>query len=348
LNPQFISSIIDLKKWQKIQDLFADVMGITIRMVDAHGVLLTKPSKPVRICELILMNNKKKCLDCLKNHIEHFLDRQTEELVCAAGFPNFVIPIIIEDSEIIGFLVVGPVLLGMRGSEEHYKETAQFLRLELDDFMDALREVKIVSYQTIGSIIALLKDAITYMVKLGYHKCRLENWLPGFLKYSDESCKAYANLYLNKLLNTLLDVALEITCGESGSVLLCDKNKNELFVKITRGISERNILQKRLRSDSSIAGIIAERAHGCIIDSVCDDNQIQQWLQRPEITSSMVIPIKNADIVFGVFTVNSFQRRKHFTKRHLELLTQLGELAAVAITTFKMGDFVIEKKEVMS
>ena len=341
MSKTLLADLIDLQRWRKIQDLFADVIGVTIYTVDAQGNLIIKPSNVTRLCDELRISSLyglKTCIDCIQDNVKSFLEVQKVDIPCQCGLYNFVIPITIDEKEVIGFLIAGPIILGGRKKPEDYKEITDKMGIDLDDYMDAIREIKVFSFKGVNSVVSLLHDSINYLVKLGFQKNKLETWLPGFLKLSENNRIAYAHLYLNKLLNSLLDITIAVTKGESGSVMMYNEKSNELIVKLSRGINLDLVNQTRIKNGERISGFVAAERKGYLFNDKIKNKGLKTLMKRPEIKSSMVIPINIGENLYGVFTVNAYNDNNSFNKRNLGLLNQLGDLAAIAITTFNIKD----------
>ena len=91
-----LTDLVDINKWQNIQDHFSQVVGVTIRTVNRAGNLITKSSNLSRICEEILTNSPMgvtRCGRCLPPSLD---DLSLEEKFECAGnvadnyfvFPN--------------------------------------------------------------------------------------------------------------------------------------------------------------------------------------------------------------------------------------------------------------------
>jgi ligand-binding sensor protein len=339
-----IAQFLDLKEWNKIQDLFSDVIGVSIYTVDKKGNLLTRPSRVSHLCDELRRSSLfcvKKCIECVQSNIETFLQTQKVDIPCLCGFHNFIIPIVIEDTEIIGFLIAGPVILGGRKKKEDYVELCRRIGIDIDLYFDSLHEVKEFSYKSVNSVIHLLGDAVNYMIKIGYQRIRLETWLPGFLNLAPANNRAYSELYLNKLLNSLLDIAIELTRAHSGSVMICDRSRGDCQVSISRGL-KIDFAQYDKHSALRIAQIVVNEKKGFLINESLDNARIKPHLKRPEIKSSIIVPIRIDNKVFGAFSVNSHSDTVRFNKRTLAILNQLGNMTGVALTQFNVDEFAAD------
>lgn len=337
-----ITQFLDLKEWNKIQDLFSEVIGVSIYTVDKEGNLLTRPSRISHLCDELRTSSLfcvKKCIECVQSNIETFLETQKVDIPCQCGFHNFIIPIVIDETEIVGFLIAGPVILGGRKKKEEYVELCRQIGIDLDLYFDSLHDIKEFSYKSVNSVVNLLSDAVNYMMKLGYQRVKIEAWLPGFLNLAPANNRAYSQLYLNKLLNSLLDIAIELTRAHSGSVMICDHVRGTCHVKVSRGL-KIDFGQYDKRSALRIADIVVYEKRGYLINESLENNQIKAHLKRPEIKSSIVVPIRIDTRVFGAFSVNSHSDTVRFNKRTLAILNQLGDLTGVALTQFNVEDFL--------
>jgi ligand-binding sensor protein len=333
-----IANIIDIKQWNHIQDLFADVIGVSIYTVDTHGHLLTRPSKMMRLCNELKYSSLfclKQCVDCNKDTIQNYLSLQKVDVQCHCGLHNFIIPILVDSAETIGYVIAGPVMVGGKKSRDEYLSLCMNAGINPDIFFDSLHEIKVFSYKSLNSVATLLRDAINYMIKLGYQRSKLEAWLPGFLNLNESNNQAYSELYFNKLVESLLEIAMAVTKGESGSVMIFDKERNDFFITVSRGHCFRNNDHKQ-KFPNTIAGFVINEKKGFLLNDLSLDINIKPTFIRPEIKSSIVVPIQIGTVTYGVFSVNSHSEHIKFSRSNLNLLNQLGEMAAVAFSQFDL------------
>ena len=351
MNTIKLENIIDLKKWHKIQDLFASVIGVSIYTLDREGDLIISPSKITRLCVELRQNAfscPETCIDCVGHAVNSFLEKQKNHVSCVAGLDNFIVPIMVEELHVVGFLVVGPVLLGGRRKDDVYRAVCEEIGIDFEIYIDALREVKVFSHASMHSVISLLSDTINYIVKLGYQKKKVELWFPGFLNSNENSQNAYTKLYLNKLLNSSLDIAMSVTKADSGSVMIYDRKHSELSVRLSQGSSLNVCDFPPVKLGEKISGYVASERKGLLLSGQVQSLAIKRRLKRPEIRASFVIPIKMEDVLYGVFSVNAFSDNELFNNKNLLLLSQLGELAAAAISNFKVENVEAQEKQELS
>lgn len=323
-------NLVDISQWQEIQEHFAEVIGATIRTIDPSGNLLTATSRPTRLCQEAVDSPPSgitKCRECFSSSL---IDLKASELwregyQCHLGLHNFAIPVSLPDNQRIAYVIVGPVLLGERQKPEKYREKIAELGMDFDKFVDALIEIKVFSFSAIQSVLELLRDVISYIVEVDYHRFKLEKFIP-----LPHLSKTVYKFYTEKLLNALLDVSFNVLGGEFGSIMLFNEKTGELNIKIGRGIKKDIMKHARLKAGEGIAGLAAEKREILLVNDKVADERIKQRLQRPEITSAVVAPIQAEDKLFGVMSVGTRSDSGKFNSENIDILRQLVKLVAVS------------------
>jgi ligand-binding sensor protein len=321
-----LKDLIDLSEWQKIQDNFSAVTGVGLRLVDSEGHPLTSPSKEPYLCSQILKKypaREKICGSCSPTFLggKGIVDRNLSFL-CHAGLHNFVTPLRLDGSKVLGYLIVGPVILVMRKTKEEYNVTAQELGIDADEFWSAILEIKVVSFHGAQSLMELIKDLGEYTVKLAYQNKIKER----------EIFMATGSHKLVRFLDALLAVACEISQAEIGSVMFFDKDSDELTIHASRGLSDEIVRNTKVRLGEGIAGLAAKEGKYFLIDNTIQDMRIRPLLKRPYISSSMVIPLRMENKIIGVMNIGARSTSSvRFTKKNINLMKRLVDLAALAI-----------------
>jgi putative nucleotidyltransferase with HDIG domain len=113
------------------------------------------------------------------------------------------------------------------------------------------------------------------------------------------------SLELNQVLATIMDSALELLNAKKGSIILLDSNTKKLNIAVARGLSEKEIKEIKIQTLENIS--------------------------QPRISRSFLsTPLKNKDTIIGVIHIND-NKGKGFNQRHLEILQELADHAAIAI-----------------
>ncbi|MCK9604789.1 MAG: PocR ligand-binding domain-containing protein [Candidatus Omnitrophica bacterium] len=325
-----LRELIDVKTWQKIQDKFSAVIGAGLRLVDAEGKLVTTPSGEPRLCAELLKNPITKNMACGQNCLPSFLggsavvDKNLGFVCNAAGLHNFITPLRIGNGKVLGYFIIGPVLLVMPKSKEDCRKAAEELGIDAADLWSALLEIKVISFRGAQSLVELIKDVEEFCLKAAYQKTIRE--METTMAIAADSTK------LTKLLNALLDVAFEISGADIGSVMLFDKASDELTIRVYRGIADEIARKTRVKLGNGISGIAARDGESFLINKNTEDNRIKPYLNRPYINSSMVVPLKMESTVLGVMNLGTLETSSvSFDSSNMGVVRKLVDLATVAI-----------------
>ena len=320
-----LKDFLDLKEWQKIQDNFSNVTEISLRMVDPKGNLITAASRESRICRDARNAQRKDkfCGRCLPTFLggKGVVDRNLS-YVCHKGICNFVIPVTEEGFDNLGYIIMGPVILVMRKAKEEYAKVAEDLGMELDDFWSALLEIKVVSFKGAQALIELIRDVARYTVKLASKNILI----------SQEELMESESVSLSKVLNALLDVAFQVTSADLGSIMYTNDDSSELSIRASRGLSPEIINNTRVKFGEGISGIAALERKSFLLNDKTDDNRLRPYLSRPNIRTSMVLPISVNNRIKGVMNLGTLRKSSvNFNQETLKVAHKLVELAALAL-----------------
>jgi len=324
------NQIIDVRKWQKIQDHFSQVLRVTLCTVDKSGTLLTDFSSPSRICEEVMRSSLKGmmvCKDCLKINYEEKEKDWKEGFFCKAElFYFFSIPLKVKN-QTLAYLLVGPVILG-KPHLEIYKKKIQNLDIDFERFLDALREVKSFSFYGIRSVVELLHDISCYICELGYQNLTLSDLFP----QAPQIIQRIHTFYMERLLNALLDVSYDFVKAERASLMLLDEEKGELYIKIAKGLDREIVEKARLKIGEGLAGLVAERKKPLFIGEKVEDQLIKSRLVNPYLKYSILLPIKIKEKVLGVLNISSSQKLSEtLSSQNVKTVDELVRLVETAL-----------------
>lgn len=325
------SDIVDVQKWQKIQDHFSEVLGITLRTIDKRGNFITGISGNTRLCDEVIRKSRKaieECERCLPPFNDNLDKNWKDGYLCPLGFYNFLVPLKLGE-ESLAYIVVGPVILGKRYDYQRYIELAKEFNLDPEEYLDALRDIKISSFYGIKSIIELLYDIGTYICRLGYQNKRLRSIAPEL----PDILNRVHSFYVEKLLSALLDISYNFTEAERGSIMLLDEKKNELYIKVARGINKEIVDNVKLKVGDGIAGVIVQREKPIFIDDNIKDAVIRERLKNPKLKYSILIPIKIKNTLVGVLNIATSKKvSPKFTPQSMGTVDKLTQLVGATLT----------------
>lgn len=146
-----LSDLIDINLVQKLQDTFAQAMGISSLTIDADGAI-TKPSNNSEFCMKFLRANQVSSARCINDDVNNakLASEKGEPIIytCHAGLTNFVVPIMVKGRNIAS--IFGGQVFTEKPDERHLKNLAKSLRIPNEsEYIKALRKIKIHSREHI-------------------------------------------------------------------------------------------------------------------------------------------------------------------------------------------------------
>jgi PAS domain S-box-containing protein len=133
------------------------------------------------------------------------------------------------------------------------------------------------------------------------------------------------------VLSKLADAALLQSQADEVSVLLPTNRGDEFYVAAVRGEKRERLLGERVPFGHSISSWVARQHTPVILNGeVVDDRFVALW-PRPDISSSVSIPMLVAKNLVGVLNLNVVDRPRPFTLGQMKGLTILAGTAASAL-----------------
>jgi GAF domain-containing protein len=238
---------------------------------------------------------------------------------CHMGFHSFITPLKLEEAKIVGYVVLGPVVLIARKPKEEYRQDAETLGMDLEELWNAVLEVRVLSFQRAQAIIELIRSFGEYLIRLAAKRISAEQEL------------AESSPQINELLKVFLDVALQVSGADIGSIMLLKKDSNELTIRVAKGLSDEVVKNAKVKLGEGISGTAAQENTPMVLDDNIKDNRIRRHLNRPYIRSSMILPIQVANQPLGVMNLGALETSPiRFNDTSLQNMNRLVNLATFA------------------
>ncbi len=135
-----------------------------------------------------------------------------------------------------------------------------------------------------------------------------------------------AKLDLDTVLADIVDAAITFTDAEESTLLLLDEESNELYLRASRGINQKEASTLRLKVQDTLAGQVLRTGQPVLLSG--DATKIKtSYLVRALI----YVPLQSKGRILGVLGVDNRQQETSFTQRHVERLQALAKYAAIAL-----------------
>jgi len=138
----------------------------------------------------------------------------------------------------------------------------------------------------------------------------------------------------NQAFEAVLTAAIDLVHGDTGSLMLVDKDRTHLRFASAVGIREEVLTTVKPRIGEGIAGWVAEHAKPVLLEgSAGSDPRFEDTGRNPELGMGISIPLEGSSAVIGVLnlgiTVND--RGRVFTDGDLRFVYIFAQHAAIAV-----------------
>jgi diguanylate cyclase (GGDEF)-like protein len=134
------------------------------------------------------------------------------------------------------------------------------------------------------------------------------------------------------LFQIILDKSTEYVEAEQGSLMLLDREEQELSIKVTKGLHRRIVEGIRIKPGEGISGKVLESRVPLIVkDLETDERVLQEKRPRYKTKSFISLPLKLNDRIIGVLNVADKISGEMFSEYDLHLLSSIAAYASVAI-----------------
>lgn len=138
-------------------------------------------------------------------------------------------------------------------------------------------------------------------------------------------------LDFDRLADRVLHMAVEMTDGATGSLMLLTEDRSELRIAAGVGLSRMIIEKTRQRVGDGIAGRIVQDREPLLLVGTIRDDRVPTGTERPEIRSSVSVPVLADGEIIGVLNVNSDPTGEPFDQAELTDVAALGRSVGTAL-----------------
>lgn len=339
-----LKDLIGLDELQRMQDSFSEAADISIRTTDTCGKFLTEESRVPTLCKEVFLSDgfkKEICGQCLPSFLggEGIVDDELS-YECLPGFKKYLVPLKISlapsKSLILGYMILGPVIFMKRKDKSEVQSLASEFGIDFEKLWNQFLELRVFSYKGIHSLLDMIENLTKSVLNLAYAKVVMQKKM--MRRFSDIAGEKslFKTTSSDEFLKIFLDLAMSLSKGSKGSVMVLDAHKNRLTIQASCGISSDVVRETSLKVGEGIAGLAAETKKSFLINKQNVDALLCDRLKKPEIASSLVIPIRYNDLVYGVLNISADESSLvEFNESSLAFLSKAAGLAGVALHHFR-------------
>lgn len=139
------------------------------------------------------------------------------------------------------------------------------------------------------------------------------------------------------VIKMIVEKSVSIMKAKTGSLMLLDKEKGELYIKYAIGIDPEIVEKTRVKLGESISGWVAKEGKPVIVKDIETDERFKRMSKSHYETKSLISsPVIVKGEVVGVLNVNNKVDGTEFTEDELELLNTLAGQTAVSLENAKL------------
>ncbi|WP_010238282.1 PocR ligand-binding domain-containing protein [Clostridium arbusti] len=232
-----LNKLIDLEKWDNLQDSLASVTKVAITIVDYKGNQVTKHSGCHRFCKEIRANPKlvKYCQKCdSRGGIEAVRLNEPYIYLCHYNIIDIAIPIMI-DGKYIGAVMAGQVKLSDTNIEGILEQIVvlsknSMAEKALDDFKEYYDELITLSYDEVKKIANMLFSLCNYLVEEALEKNLILDMYKKTMKNQPE---IDSNTLKGYTLTSIKNAKKEMSNAIINSYIEEDISSNEQNIEVT-------------------------------------------------------------------------------------------------------------------
>jgi len=157
-----------------------------------------------------------------------------------------------------------------------------------------------------------------------------------------------AELQLQPLLNEILRSAVQIMEASAGSLILLDRETDELVFSIIEGGGGVALLERRMKKDEGIAGWVVSHGQPQIVNDVSQDERFYDEIDKStdfHTTSLICVPLAYKGGVIGALQILNKLSGEKFDEDDLDLLTALASQSATAIENARLYQSLREQRD---
>jgi len=164
------------------------------------------------------------------------------------------------------------------------------------------------------------------------HQHAVEEKTELLTRWSELSHELITSRNLDHLLQLTVRTAIEVTNGDTASLMLLDEETQELHIAAAQGLDPKVVRETRVRLGEGIAGTVAQEGRPLLLPADSGDSGLDQHMTRgQEIRSAACVPLVLANRIIGTLNVNRTQHPQHFARADVEALQMFASQAVLAI-----------------
>ena len=340
--------LIDINLLQGFQDAFALALDVASITVDVTGPI-TAPSNFTDFClkhTKKLENGLSRCNDCDIKWGE-IAPEMSKPVICQcqAGLTVFSVPIVVEGIHIASIL--GGQVLTEEPNEEHFRETARQIGIDEDEYIVALKKIKVVTPEYVQHAADLLFIAANAISKSAHRNLQLmnKNKREALLRTITEAIRS--SLDINETKQKIVDIICNTIDADRCFIIDYDKDSDKFLPIKHEYLSSIDIPEfKQIDVNTDIPNLANAVKEGKTLviknkeiffneENHCFEQE-KKIIDKFSIHSSFTLPFYYADNLLGALAIHYINEGREISDSEIDLISIVADQISTAIYQAKL------------
>ncbi|MCL2388925.1 MAG: GAF domain-containing protein [Elusimicrobia bacterium] len=190
--------------------------------------------------------------------------------------------------------------------------------------------------------------------KLQINSLDLDNLLVMLAGLHEFGMTATGIILKEELAQSVVEVACKLIHSNTGSLMLIDKNENDLYIAASRGIPTNIAKNTRMKIGEGVAGRVAHTGKPIFVEDIETDVRFlrSNVVERYTSKSFISVPLRVKNRIAGVLNINAPEVNTRLEDRDVRLLTILADQAAMTLENIELynnlQDFYFEMVQTLA
>lgn len=343
-----LTDLIDIEFLQEFQDFFAKTMGVASIAVDDNGPI-TQPSNFTPFCYKYTRGSKegyKRCNECdIRWGRLAAKNGKPEIYTCHSGLTDFAVPIKIGGEHVASIL--GGQVLTEPPNEEHFRELAREFGIDEDEYIDAVKQIKVVPAATVDAAANFLYLVANAISKIAYKNFELMKNAERESIYKNIIDTIRSSLDIGETKQIIVDIIGKTLGADRCFIEEYDKSSDKFLIVEDEYLSSDTIPRYKGSDPNKIVPAFSDaykKGKPLLIKNreIFLDTENQKFnlereaIEKYNVNSAFSFPLFYQDELLGVLATHYVNEEHEITQDEINLITMIGNQVAIAIHQAKL------------
>lgn len=343
-----LTDLIDIEFLQEFQDFFAKTMGVASIAVDDNGSI-TKPSNFTPFCNKYTRGSGegyKRCNEC-DIRWGKFAAKSGKPAIytCHLGLTEFAVPIMIGGEHFASIL--GGQVLTEPPNEAHFRELARELGINEDEYIDAVKQIKVVPAATVDAAADFLYLVANAISKIASKNLELIKKNERENVYRNIVDTIRSSLDIENTKQIIVDIIGKTLGADRCFIAEYDKASDKFLIVEDEYLASSDILGYKGSDSNKVVPTFAEafkKGKSLLIKNkeIFLDIENQNFdiereaIEKYNVNSAFSFPLFYHDEFLGVLAIHYVNKEHNISDDEINLVTMVGNQIAIALHQAKL------------